>query len=208
MPPLEESPSDPDRVLQPATGSDPERLSPPVTGSDPERLSPPVTGSNPERLSPPVTGAADRVSASLRQPWLSAEADSSNPETLYELPLGGLQSGVADPSPSRSGSTRVPPAHRHTESRQSESSNRHSMASQRMSELRSEMRAHQAQIQQLTEANQAVHNAVSGINATQELLRMAPQKQLGESEMMEWRAPCLLNPESQAHACSAQGGAI
>lgn len=56
---------------------------------------------------------------------------------------------------------------------------RTSGTAQRLAELRAEMRVNQEQIQQLSEAHRAVQNAVSGINATQELLHVAPMHGAG-----------------------------
>ncbi|KAH9907256.1 aquaporin-like protein [Xylariomycetidae sp. FL2044] len=109
-------------------------------------------------------------SGSITQPWISQEADSSNPETLHEIPLGEPSAGLSDYNPRVSESTSKLP-------RGSVDSNpRTSGTAARLAELRAEMKANQEQIQQLTDAHKAVQNAVSGINATQELLHFAPGK--------------------------------
>ncbi|KAI0178904.1 aquaporin-like protein [Hypoxylon sp. FL1284] len=56
---------------------------------------------------------------------------------------------------------------------------RTSGTAQRLAELRAEMKANQEQIQQLSDAHRAVQNAVSGINATQELISVAPMQGAG-----------------------------
>ncbi|CAJ2505697.1 Uu.00g130910.m01.CDS01 [Anthostomella pinea] len=87
-------------------------------------------------------------------PWLSAEADSSNPETLNEIPLDDSSSKLPRGSvDSRKAGT-----------------------AQRLSELRAEMKANKEQIEQLTEAHRAVQTAVSGIHATQEYMSVAPMR--------------------------------
>ncbi|KAI1406266.1 aquaporin-like protein [Hypoxylon fuscum] len=48
-----------------------------------------------------------------------------------------------------------------------------------MAELRAEVKANQEQIQQLSEAHRAVQDAVSGIGATQDLLRVTPRQGTG-----------------------------
>lgn len=49
---------------------------------------------------------------------------------------------------------------------------------QRLAELRDEMKSNKKQIQQLNDAHEAVHEAVSGIATTQELLRAAPNPEM------------------------------
>lgn len=56
---------------------------------------------------------------------------------------------------------------------------RTSGTAQRMAELRAEVKANQEQIQQLSEAHRAVQDAVSGIGATQDLLRVTPRQGTG-----------------------------
>lgn len=125
-------------------------------------------------MAPPNSNERHRPSGSIGQPWVSGDADSSNPETLHEIPLGGLQSGVADYSP------KMPEANPKMPRDSMDSTNpRTSGTAQRLAELRAEMKANQEQIQQLTEAHRAVQNAVSGINATQELLSVAPMQGTG-----------------------------
>ncbi|KAI0477596.1 aquaporin-like protein [Xylariaceae sp. FL0804] len=121
-----------------------------------------------------------RSASGVTQPWLNPSADSSNDETLNEIPLGGLQSGVADrpgrASESRSG---LPRESIGLPRESIDNTSRVSGTAQRLAELRAEvraeMKANQDQINQLTEAHRAVHNAVSGITATQELLKYGPK---------------------------------
>jgi hypothetical protein len=81
---------------------------------------------------------------------------------------GGPSSKLADTlSPTHRGSSDTGRGRR--ESRQAETA-------QRLAELRAEMKANQEQIEQLHEAHRAVHQAVSGITATQELLRVSPEQ--------------------------------
>ena len=110
---------------------------------------------------------------SYRQPWISSNNnETSNPDNLHEIPLSGLQSGIAEHGahrPISSGPSASPGAWRASD----ESS---TSTAQRLAELRLEMTSNQKQIQQLAEAHRAVHNAVSGINAMQDLLAVKEHK--------------------------------
>lgn len=134
-------------------------------------------------MPPPSSHEGRRPSGSISQPWLSEEADSSNPETLHDIPLGDFQSGPANYSP------KMPEAHTKIPRESMDSTNpRTSGTAQRLAELRAEMKANQEQIQQLSEAHRAVQNAVSGINATQELLSVAPMHGTVEGDAIQRNA--------------------
>ncbi|KAI0015197.1 aquaporin-like protein [Xylariomycetidae sp. FL0641] len=117
------------------------------------------------------SGERQQGNDTLNPPWMSADADSSNPETLHEIPSGDYQ-------PRASTSSKVPRA-------SMDSANPRSPTAQRLAELRAEMKANQDQIQQLTAAHQAVQNAVSGITATQELLKVHPQPEAVAGENLQ-----------------------
>lgn len=145
-------------------------------------------------MPPPSSHEGRRPSGSISQPWLSEEADSSNPETLHDIPLGDFQSGPANYSP------KMPEAHTKIPRESMDSTNpRTSGTAQRLAELRAEMKANQEQIQQLSEAHRAVQNAVSGINATQELLSVAPMHGTGTIVTGH-----VYNPNSNTNSCKSR----
>ncbi|KAK7752273.1 hypothetical protein SLS62_005809 [Diatrype stigma] len=111
---------------------------------------------------------------SYHQPWLASENDSSNPETLNEIPLESLQPGTAARSPRGSESeTNLRLQRLSGES----SSTNHISTAQRLAELQADMKDSQKHIQQLSEAHRAVQNAVSSIHTMQDLLAWKEQMQ-------------------------------
>ncbi|KAK8054617.1 hypothetical protein PG994_009684 [Apiospora phragmitis] len=97
---------------------------------------------------------------SVTFPFQSREADSSNPETLNEVPLEG-------PVYNNGGSSS--PGHQPRPSTDSMPPNSNTAA--RLAELRNEMKANKQQIQTLTQAYSAVQSATEDISSTQEMLR-------------------------------------
>lgn len=77
---------------------------------------------------------------------------------------------------------------------------RTSGTAQRLAELRAEMRVNQEQIQQLSEAHRAVQNAVSGINATQELLHVAPMHGAADGDPIQRNASTRTNASRYSEA--------
>ncbi|KAK6832892.1 hypothetical protein PG987_007586 [Apiospora arundinis] len=93
-------------------------------------------------------------------PFQSQEANTSNPETLNEVPMEGpvynTAGGSSSPRTPRPSTDSMPP---------------NSNTAVRLAELRNEMKANKQQIQALTEAYSAVQSAASDISSTQEMLK-------------------------------------
>ncbi|KAI1264738.1 aquaporin-like protein [Xylariaceae sp. FL1019] len=109
-------------------------------------------------------------SGSDTRPWLSPDADSSNPETLNEIPEGSVSRAFTpktNATPSRAPRASV--------------DSTMSTNAQRMAELRAEMKTNQEQIERLTHAHQAIRDAVSGIHASQDLLMVTPRQAVNDT---------------------------
>ncbi|KAK8036132.1 hypothetical protein PG993_008746 [Apiospora rasikravindrae] len=134
-------------------------------------------------------GGGDRDRFPLRHPdfppFLSRDADTSNPETLNETPLEGPvynNGGSSSPGLPRPSTDSLPP---------------NSNTAARLAELRNEMKANKQQIQALTEAYSAVQSASSHISSTQDMLK--------NSGNTRYRMPSSYNAPQRGKSTRTQG---
>lgn len=101
---------------------------------------------------PPSHDPYNPPAGTYHSPWLAPENDSSNPDTLNDVPSGS------------------DPRYRGLSSDSTASTFNNTTEAQRIAELQAEVREQKKQIKELTDAHRSVQGAAVGIDAMQDLV--------------------------------------